>query len=209
MSMLARELCPQPRGGVAARAQRGVALLIALLALVVLMIAAVALVRSMDTSSLVAGNLAFRRDLTNHGERGIAQALQLLRTGALAAEASREAPSQANNYSPTIWATDARGIPNVLLDDDQFAAAGLTGADIVDAPAGVTIRYVIDRQCEAGTAAFDAARCVAQATKGDVGGTAHLAQKKPGGELRPVYRISVRVTGPRGTQSFIQSTVTL
>jgi hypothetical protein len=186
-----------------------VVLLISLLALVILMIGAVALVRSMDTSSLVAGNLAFRRDLTNHGERGIARALQLLRSGALANETSRQTASPANNYSPAVWASDARGIPNVLLDDDAFAAAGLTGADIVDADAGVTIRYVIDRQCEAGTTVFDATRCIAQATKGDPGGTAHLAQKKPGGELRPVFRISVRVTGPRGTQSFLQSTAVL
>ena len=41
--------------------------------------------------------------------------------------------------------------------------------------------------------------------EGDKGGSNHM--KKPVGESRPVYRISVRVTGPRGTQAFLQSTL--
>ena len=41
----------------------------------------------------------------------------------------------------------------------------------------------------------------------DKGGSSFL--KKAGGGLRPVYRISVRVTGPRNTQAYLQGTVTL
>jgi len=189
--------------------QRGVVLIITLVALLVLMIGGVALVRSMDTSSLLSGNLAFKRDLVNHGERGMAQALTLLRTGALSTDTSRQTLQAASNYSPTVFASNARGIPDVLIDPAAFTAAGLTGADITDAGAGVTVRYVIDRQCVAGTTVFDANSCLVSATKGDKGGSAHLGSKKPGGDLRPVFRISVRVTGPRGTQSFLQSTVTL
>ena len=55
-----------------ARRQRGVSLLIALIGLMLMMLGAVAMVRSFGTSSVLAGNLAFRRDLTNQGERGVA-----------------------------------------------------------------------------------------------------------------------------------------
>lgn len=191
----------------ASRGQRGVVLIITLFALLVLMVGSVALIRSMDTSSLLAGNLAFKRDLVNHGERGMAQALTVLRTGALSTEATRQAALLTSNYSPTVWASDARGIPNVLADEAAYTAAGLSGADINDAAAGVTVRYVIDRQCVAGTTVFDPAACLIASTKGDTGGTEGM--QRPGGEIRPVYRISVRVSGPRGTQSFLQNTVVM
>ena len=41
----------------------------------------------------------------------------------------------------------------------------------------------------------------------DASGSSFL--KKAGGGTRPVYRISVRVTGPRNTQAYLQNTVTL
>lgn len=186
-----------------ASTQRGVIMIIALIALAVLMIGGVALVRSFDTSMLLAGNLSFKRDLVNQGERGVAQAVTLLSTGALAGEGTRQANAVASNYSAIALASNARGIPTVLFDDTAFTAA-YTGGDIVDG--AVNIRYVIDRQCSA-TGAFSADTCVTTATASDKGGSNWM--KKAGGGLRPVYRISVRVTGPRNTQTFLQSTLTL
>ena len=191
----------------AAARQRGVVLIVALIALVLLMIGGVALVRSMDTSQLLAGNLSFKRDLVNRGEAGIGQAIGLLNTGALATEAVRQASSGASNYSAQVLASTAAGIPLVLVNDAAFAAAGMTGADL-SVGDGVVARVVIDRQCTA-TGAFDAALCLAMPSPSDQGGSAQLATKKPGGDLRPVYRISVRVSGPRGTQTFLQTTVAL
>ena len=48
----------------APRAQRGVVLFIALIAMVVMSLAGVALIRSVDTTGSVAGNLAFREAST-------------------------------------------------------------------------------------------------------------------------------------------------
>jgi type IV pilus assembly protein PilX len=192
-----------PRQLAPARTQRGVIMIIALIALAVLMIGGVALVRSFDTSMLMAGNLAFKRDLVNQGERGVAQAVTLMSTGALASEGTRQANAVASNYSAIALTSNARGLPTVLFNDTAFAAA-YTGADITDN--GVTIRYVIDRQCST-TGAFSADACVTTATASDKGGSSWL--KKAGGGMRPVYRISVRVTGPRNTQTFLQSTLTL
>ena len=47
--------------------QRGVIMIITLIALIVLLISGAALIRSFDTSMLLAGNLAFKRDLVNQG----------------------------------------------------------------------------------------------------------------------------------------------
>ena len=47
--------------------QRGVSLFFALVCLVAIMLAAVALVRSVDTSTLISGNLAFQQSATSSG----------------------------------------------------------------------------------------------------------------------------------------------
>jgi type IV pilus assembly protein PilX len=189
----------------APRQEAGLILIGALLALVILLISAVAMVRSFDTSLLISGNLAFKRDLVNRGERGVASAIALLKTGALSSETTREANSLANNYSASILATNDRGVPSVLINDSTYTSVGMTATDL-DAGDGVTLRTVIDRQCSSGTTTFSSSTCIYVPGSSDAGGTNWL--KKAGAEFAPVYRISVRVSGPRNTQVFLQATLT-
>ena len=58
--------------------QRGVALFFALVCLVAIMLAAVVLVRSVDTSTLISGNLAFQQSATVSGDAGTEAALTWL-----------------------------------------------------------------------------------------------------------------------------------
>lgn len=185
-------------------AQRGVVMVIALIALALLLIGGAALVRSVDSSSLLAGNLGFKRDMSNHAERAVVAVRQLMRTGALATEDSRASNQPAANYSAVTLAANSRGVPTLLLKEGALGEAGYSGADIVDDDSGVRIRYVIDRQCAA-TGAFDLSRCTAGTGAADAGGTDW--QRKPGAEGRPVYRVSVRVSGPRDTLAFYQATL--
>ena len=64
------------RGGHAV--QRGVSLLFALLALAAMSLAAVALVRSVDSGGLVIGNLSFKQDATTAADRATEDARQWL-----------------------------------------------------------------------------------------------------------------------------------
>lgn len=183
--------------------QRGIVMLITLIAMVVLMIGAVALVRSFDTSSILAGNLAFRRDLTNQGERGIALARAAFTGGALSTEAARNSDQSSANYSSIKLETNEQGIPKLLVKDSLFSSAGMSVADTTDSTQGITVRYVVDRQCT-GQGPPDDSSCVVTTGSADPSGSNWLP--KPGGESRPVYRVSVRVTGPRNTQAFFQTT---
>lgn len=198
---------PQPRStasrGPAGR-PRGIVLPFTLIALVVLLLAGVALIRAMDVSLLQAGNLAFRRDLANQAERGFAQASTLLSSGALSTETNREADSLANNYAASRLASNAQGIPTVLVNDSAFTNAGFTGADITDSATGVTVRWVIDRQCAATGSALSTSCATANRATDSA---ADDRYKLVNAETQPVYRISVRATGPRNTQAFFQSTV--
>lgn len=187
-------------------AQRGAVLLFALIALVVLLIGTVALMRSMNTSLFTAGNFGFKRDLTNQGERAMATVLDLVQTGALGSAAAREASAAARNYSASILPTNGEGIPLALLSDAAFAAVGLAANDISATDMGVTVRYVIDRLCvAAGPASPGTCAVTSPPPQGGSNGT------KDDDELPTqfVYRVSIRVDGPRRTQSFFQSTFTI
>jgi len=182
-------------------------MLIALIALVLLLLAGAAMMRSADSATVLAGNIGFRRDLGNQAERGFVAARKALVSGALSSDTTRSADQLAYNYSSIRLETNANGVPKVLASETAYTSAGMALADITDSTSGITVRYVIDRQCLA-TGTFSAASCeVTSASSTDAGGSNWL--RKAGGESRPVYRISVRVQGPRNTESFYQSTFAL
>lgn len=164
-------------------------MLITLISLAILLLSTMALIRSFDTSLSMAGNLAFKRDLINQGERGLAKAISLIKSGTL------NVTNVANsNYSAAYLASDIHGLPLALINNTTFSAS-FSGADITDAASGVTVRYIIDRQCNA-VGALDSSTC----SSIDVGTKTTNRQA--------IYRISVRATGPRNTQTYLQSTVT-
>jgi type IV pilus assembly protein PilX len=198
--------------------QQGVVMLFGLLALVIMMIGAVALIRSMNTSLFNAGNLGFKRDLTNQGELATAMVLRALDSaGALSNDATRRGHSVANNYSATLLANNDQGLPQALISDSVFATVGSSSNDIVSTAQGITVRYVLDRMC-ASTGLADPSRCtmaengVTEATNGSVPHSAeHTGSDGEAGAVPPVvvYRLSIRVEGPRRTQAFFQTTLTL
>ena len=208
--------------------QRGVVLLFSLIALVIMLIAAVALVRSFNTSLFSAGNIGFKRDMRNQSEMAVSTTLGNFRPGGFlntsANRANTPAPgANTVNYSATMLATNAQGIPNALALSDSAFAAAYNAPDLRSPDAGqsVTVRYVIDRMCASageekslGPGSCVLADNLAQNT------TSVLNQKSADkAPLCPtcssaapkgvVYRLSMRVTGPRNTQSFFQSTFTV
>jgi type IV pilus assembly protein PilX len=211
--------------------QRGVVLLFSLVALVVLLIAAVALMRSFNTSMFMSGNIAFKRDLQNQGERAIEKALTSFRTGnPLDNDTARSADLPTSNYSAVMLPTNVQGIPNDLVLSDLAFAAKWTHPDITPgnepslANQGVTIRYIIDRMSNlAGSCgSLGPTTCIMAGNKAPAGGSSSQIQNAtralpstPGASApkavitgTAVYRLTVRVIGPRDTQAFFQSTFT-
>ena len=94
--------------------QRGASLFIALVTLAILSLAGIALVRSVDTSNLIAGNFTFKEATVHAGDIGIETALNYINTTV--------APGPDNNlpagcadgecrYYARAHAEDAAGIP--------------------------------------------------------------------------------------------------
>jgi type IV pilus assembly protein PilX len=192
--------------------QRGVVLIFSLIVLLILAIGAVALLRSVNSSLLSGGNLAFHRDLVNQAEQAVSVVLTEFKTGGpplSGAPTTTDLP--AANYVSTTLPTNAQGVPLVLLGNDTvFNTVATTANNIIPAnpsgvPLGITIYYVIDRLCT-NTGTASSPNCV-QSTGLPTGGTANrnTAVAPPSAT---VYRISVRVDGPRQTQAFLQTTFT-
>jgi hypothetical protein len=205
-----------PHGVVMPRRQRGIVMLYGLIALAIMLIGAMAMVRSMNTSLFNAGNLGFKRDLTNQGERAVSTVMTLMQTGALGTESTRQSNAPTRNYSATILATNAQGLPNALVSDTAFAAVAAAGNDIAVSDLGVTLRYVVDRLC-VNSGAADTSHCTMSDGLTPTGGSASelvRAEDTTSGGLgavpqQVVYRLSIRVSGPRSTQAFFQTTFTL
>lgn len=191
------------RGAVQLNNQKGVVLFVAMIALVVLMIAAVALIRSTDTAQLISGNLAIKRDMTHESEQAVAAAIAQF-SGTLVSETTRwNDASSANYFSAALASTN--GIPTILLKD-------ATTSETAAYNTGVTYRYVIDRMCPTSGNPAVIVGCQSPSSKADAGisdinaganAGAGLPKKNPGA----VYRISVRLTDSRQNQSFFQTTL--
>jgi Tfp pilus assembly protein PilX len=190
---------------------RGVIMVIALITLAIMMIGAVALMRSMTASLTMAGNLGLKRDMANQAERAIRAAMSALNSSS----ADLTASQTALNYSAAMLPTSVEAIPTALLGSSPSTVGGLGVAtnviDLTVATAGsstaastaanMKLYYVVDRLCQsAGAMSSDTCLTASSITQGG---------KKVGGltqEPKPVYRVTVRVDGPRDAQSFYQAT---
>lgn len=186
------------------RHERGVVLLFCLIVLLILLAGGVAVVRSMDASLTGAGNIAFKRDMVNQGEQALSSVLTKFRSGGSLVSAT-DADLKTENYKASVLTTNAQGIPTALLTDTAFAAVGTTTKDLTGGTPDVKIRYLIERMCSAAGAA-SSTNCV-QSAAAPAGGTAG-PQPPPAPPTATVYRVTVRVTGPRDTQVFLQSSLT-
>lgn len=200
--------------------ERGVVLVFALIALLIMMVGAVALVRSFNTSLLNTGSLAFKKDLIHRNEATIAQILeQARRPVGLMNATTPTAVYDTLNYSPLILPqNNHQGIPDLLLmSDADFDASPVARVsnDIQLAEDQITLRYVIDRQCDRdGPPSNDNCVTGTPSVPGGSADTPIRAENASSGgagglTVMPVYRLSIRATGPKGTLAFYQTTFTL
>jgi len=196
-----------PAPGPGARAQRGVVLFIALIVLVAMALASVALIRSVDTATLGAGNMILKHSAAQAAERGIGTAMlkfdpDAVPPGFFTTVVNADSHQAAQNYCAILEPTDARGIPQVLVNGGNKACDGqpLNAANQVTTPNNETLRYVIDRLCTV-IGVPSQTNCTVDAvlpTGGTVGSGPAL------GATSPLYRVSVRVDGPRNTVHYAQ-----
>lgn len=170
--------------------QHGVVLFFALIALVAMSLAAVALIRSVDTNSLIAGNLSFKQSSILSADRGVETAIAWVKGRS---QNSLKLNAPANGYY-ALSTADAK-----TLVDDSGVSGGVANPD----SQGNKINYVVQRMCNnTGTAA--SAKCMFGPENIDGSdNSCPTCAIKPKRSL--IYRITVKVEGPKNTVSYIQT----
>jgi Tfp pilus assembly protein PilX len=187
----------------AARRERGTILFVALIVLVAMSLAGIALMRSVDTNVLIAGNLAFRQGATAGGDWGVESA----RAWLTANTAKLNIDQPGVTYYWANWQQNLDLIANDPAKPDyDWASANDLGFDL----AANRVQYVIHRLCDV-AGAPNAVQCVKSAISVSTAGVGGSNQVQPvgGGNVNiatvVLYRVTVRVTGPRNTVSYVQA----
>jgi type IV pilus assembly protein PilX len=193
----------------ASRLQSGVVLIIALIVLVAMTLAAIALMRSVDTTNLIAGNLAFQQAATHSGDAGVETAVTWLQN---ASSATLAADQPGNGYSASGSAAAQNPVAGQSWDAFWTQSLAARKVDLIanggsDA-AGNQVSYVIDRMCNFAGAPTGGASCVASPVVTAATGNAEEAgQVQLNAPSVVYYRITVRIAGPRNTVSYVQAVV--
>ncbi len=186
--------------------QQGVVLFIALIVLVAMSLAGIALVRSVDTSNIIAGNLAFKQGTTQAADVGIEVAYTALPT-IISGSLDTAITTGTYWYYPTRRKHDANLVPTTTAYDGSAAAGTAitwSSVPVAQTVAGNEVRVVIDRLCQGPAPVTDLeAKCFSQPGIG--GGT-----KKVGGVVFSAtatvyYRVTAHITGPRNSTSIVQA----
>ncbi len=204
--------------------QRGASLFVALVTLVIITLAGIALVRSVDTSMLVAGNLTFKEASLSATDVGLEQANLFLRNTIMTAGTgvynSNYPSGCANAVSATSLGTCryfARTQPE-SVDGSLYIDWSSTNIPVTTVNGSYQIQYVIDRLCTADTsigvtllgppAQMNNAAYRCHTTFLDPGGSKKGgAVPPPDSKVAVQFRITVRVVGPRNATSIVQSIV--
>ncbi|HTR57064.1 MAG TPA: hypothetical protein VMM27_02720 [Casimicrobiaceae bacterium] len=195
--------------------QRGVVLFIALIVMVAMSLAGIALMRSVDTTSTVIGNLAFRQASILPANYAIEDAAAALFSDANFNNPPRIADVRVDTLAENYYAThsqaagwdDVHGVPQPLQTKPPSTWPRLKLDD-----GDNQITYVIERMCNANATSVPADKsaaaswCDMMAPKQSPGTTINEGPLV-GLVGQPFYRVTVRVDGPAGTNavSFVQA----
>jgi Tfp pilus assembly protein PilX len=178
-----------------ATAQRGAVLIVALIALVIMSLAGISLVRSVDTANVIAGNMAFKKASTSLTDLGVQIAFTTL-----------------SNIPTANRGTNAAG--NGTTQCPYVAAMTATpgwGQVTTNVPADYQVQCAIDRLCQDADTTLGInnidRECLADPR------TSGKSKSESSVAIFPYrtiyYRIRVQVTGPRNTVSQAEATVSL
>lgn len=214
-----------------AATQRGTSLFITLIALVLLTFAGVALLRSVDTGTLISGNLGFQEAALASGDAGTEAAITWLSANAAGTTLFQDVKpsgyyatssdncdlsgsSLAGTTNDINWTGTDPGAGCAM--DARIMPAGTAGV-----PTGYTVAFVINRICNAPGDSNNALAddgvtpmvCALYESPATSDASTHVGAVYPGGPFvgipQTYYRITTRISGPRNTVRFVQAFVVI
>jgi Tfp pilus assembly protein PilX len=197
------------------RRERGTMLIIALIVLVAMTLAGIATMRSVDTASMMAGNIAFRQSAVNAADQGLQAGYNLLKAnlGGNLVKDSSEWPTPAAGYHSSAPKDEPKWSDPLTWTTYNTATLNSGTPDA----AGNVVSYVIQRLCPVPGCA-PGAICGGNPTN-SCGSTPDPSTLSSEGQdqTRPTsaftkppsyhYRITARAVGPRNSVSIVQATL--
>ena len=188
------------------RAQRGVVLIIALVVLVAMSLGGIAILRSVDTSTLIAGNYAFRQSSLQGANAGIEAAIKWI-----ASNTGNLGTSSLGAGGAGYYATDSRSSRFKWEDPNAWSDAKVVGTDA----AGNKVEYVIHRLCTTTGPVSASNLCATNAGGGDAAaydapaeGSSNVSGASAFTSPPKLYlRVIARSSGPRNAVSYVQAMV--
>lgn len=178
--------------------QRGmIAIIIAIIVLVCTLLAVIGLMRSVDSSNLIAGAMSFKQGVLVEAERAFNTARSTVPYGT-----ATEVSNVAAGYYATVQAADTART--------DIPAALVAGTGGITLPAGATgnqVRFMLERLCRAGVTLANRNDCIVPGAY-VTGGT----NDESGSLISPTsaqaaYRLTVRVDGPRNARAYVQTII--
>ncbi len=204
---------PLPRMNGAPARESGVVLLIALIVLVAMTLAGIGMLRSIDTGTLVAGNIGFRQSAVATGDTGIELARTWLLNNPNLLNADQ--PS-AGYYSTRQDSLDMTGNKTEGGTDgvdwggsDPSQPVKAFNAGTPDA-SGNQVFYLIHRLCSTPGLKNALGQDCAKTSITGLGSTQDAPDYSGYGltqDSQIYYRITARVNGPKNTVSYVQAVV--
>lgn len=194
--------------------QHGVTLIIALIVLVMMTLTGIALVRSVDTTNLIAGNLAFQQSALHSGDSGVETAISWL-------EQNNSGANTGNLFVSHNSLVDCNGYTANRVDppagtswDTWWNSLGV--CQTVSLPAdssGNTVSYAIDRMCNSSgdpnqvPSPLCSQSPVITYSSPNSSKTSGYVQLNSSNQT--YYRITARISGARWTKTYVQAIVAM
>lgn len=201
--------------------QRGLVLFVALVALVVMSLAAVALIRSVDTNTLVTGNLAYKQSAAITSSLGLEAMADTVGANPLV---YAETGHPGDGYHANCEFVEGNAANRTCKDNHLYLDATWTDANSKLAESlqaginngqdqyGNTIRYVVERMCRTDGPANSTHCLMSLEDDGSNNGCSNNVGTSTAGFILPctnvpipLYRVTVRIAGPKNTVSFVQA----
>jgi Tfp pilus assembly protein PilX len=196
------------------RSQEGVVLLIALITLLAMTLAGIGIMRSIDTGTMVAGNIGFRQAAVASGDAGIEAGRAWLMANQTILNADNPAYGYYSTRQDSLDITGNRteggldGVDWGGSDPTQPTKAIQVASD----GSGNTIYYIVHRMCSIPGSINASGQSCATVTASGIGSSQDAPDYSTYGlKIRNqiYYRITSKVAGPKNTVSFVQAVVVM
>lgn len=182
--------------------QSGVVLMVALIMLVAMSLAGVALMRSVETAVIVAGNFAFKESGIQVADQGTQAAARWISDNSAGNALYNDRPG--DGYYSSLPPVD----PD-YFDLANWGVSVLMNGGTPDA-SGNSVRYIIHRMCDTPASSWQENNCAQQiSTVTSGGGSKRAAAPQYNGPPLLWYRVTARVDGPRNTVTVTQTSLAI